>query len=183
MKGKKHTPEQIIAKLREAEAELNGGAPVAAVCQKLAISEQTFHRWRNKYGGMKADGARACNALLGDAGRDGVAAVIPSVINPQKCKSPDLLTDRSGDVSVNHISGLLHYFNSRQHPSVDQFFPLFLLCERHLFALLVAVAVVLVTAGTAIAVTVSGRVEYSPMLSSVDLRLSFNLFFREADRE
>jgi transposase-like protein len=47
MKGRKHTPEQIIARLREAEAELNGGATIGQVCQKLSISEQTFHRWRN----------------------------------------------------------------------------------------------------------------------------------------
>jgi hypothetical protein len=39
MKGKKHTPDQIIAKLREAEAELNGGSTLGQVCQKLGISE------------------------------------------------------------------------------------------------------------------------------------------------
>ena len=63
MKGKKHTPEQIIGKLREADAELNGGATIAQVCQKLAISEQTFHRWRNEYGGMKADAAKRLKEL------------------------------------------------------------------------------------------------------------------------
>ena len=63
MKGKKHSPEQIIAKLREAEAELNGGATIAAVCQKLAISEPTFHRWRQQYGGMKADAAKKLKEL------------------------------------------------------------------------------------------------------------------------
>lgn len=63
MKGKKHSPEQIIAKLREAEAELNGGASIPQVCQKLAISEQTFHRWRNQYGGMKADAAKRLKEL------------------------------------------------------------------------------------------------------------------------
>lgn len=63
MKGKKHSPEQIIAKLREAEAELNGGATIAAVCQKLAISEPTFHRWREQYGGMKADAAKKLKEL------------------------------------------------------------------------------------------------------------------------
>lgn len=63
MKGKKHSPEQIIAKLREADAELNGGAALAQVCQKLAISEQTYHRWRNQYGGMKADAARRLREL------------------------------------------------------------------------------------------------------------------------
>src|SRR5271170_5758199 len=63
MKGKKHTPEQIITKLREADAELNGGAPLASVCQKLGISEATFHRWREQYGGMKADAAKRLKEL------------------------------------------------------------------------------------------------------------------------
>jgi len=55
MKGKRHTPEQIIVLLRQAEADLGNGSSIAAVCQKLAISEQTLHRWRNQYGGMKQD--------------------------------------------------------------------------------------------------------------------------------
>jgi putative transposase len=63
MKGKKHTPEQIIAKLREADAELNGGATIGQVCQKLCISEPTFHRWREQYGGMKADAAKRLKEL------------------------------------------------------------------------------------------------------------------------
>lgn len=53
MKRKRHTPQEIIGKLREAEADHNQGATVAAVCRKLEISEQTFHRWRHLYGGMK----------------------------------------------------------------------------------------------------------------------------------
>ena len=53
MKRKRHTPQEIIAKLREAEVELNqGGATIEAVARKLEISEQTFHRWRHLYGGM-----------------------------------------------------------------------------------------------------------------------------------
>jgi transposase-like protein len=63
MKGKKHTPEQIIGKLREADAELNGGATIGQVCQKLGISEPTFHRWREQYGGMKADAAKRLKEL------------------------------------------------------------------------------------------------------------------------
>ena len=63
MKGKKHTPEQIIAKLREAEADLNGGSTIGQVCQKLAVSEQTFHRWRNQYGGMKSSAAKRMKEL------------------------------------------------------------------------------------------------------------------------
>jgi len=53
MKRKRHTPQEIIAKLREAEVELNQGATIEAVCRKLEISEQTFHRWRHEYGGLK----------------------------------------------------------------------------------------------------------------------------------
>ena len=63
MKGKKHTPEQIIAKLRKADAELNGGATIGQVCQKLGISEPTFHRWREQYGGMQADAAKRLKEL------------------------------------------------------------------------------------------------------------------------
>jgi transposase-like protein len=53
MKRKRHTPEQIIRKLREAEAQIAGGATIAAVVKKLGVSEVTFHRWRAQYGGMK----------------------------------------------------------------------------------------------------------------------------------
>lgn len=63
MKGKKHTPEQIIKKLREADAILASGKTIGEVCQQLAISEQTFHRWRNQYGGMKADEAKRLKEL------------------------------------------------------------------------------------------------------------------------
>jgi putative transposase len=63
MKRKRHTPEQIISKLRVAEAELNAGQTIGQVCQKLGISEQTFHRWRNQYGGMKSEAARRLKEL------------------------------------------------------------------------------------------------------------------------
>lgn len=63
MKGKKHKPEQVIAKLREADAMLNTGSSIGEVCQKLAISEPTFHRWRQQYGGMKSDAAKKLKEL------------------------------------------------------------------------------------------------------------------------
>src|SRR5262245_594154 len=59
----KHTPEQIITKLRAAEVELAAGLTIGQVCKKLAISEQTFHRWRQQYGGMKADDAKRLKEL------------------------------------------------------------------------------------------------------------------------
>jgi len=54
-KGRKHSPEEIIKKLRQAEVDLGSGQTVAQVCQKLEISEQTYHRWKAQYGGMKTD--------------------------------------------------------------------------------------------------------------------------------
>ena len=63
MKRKHHTPEQIIHKLREADAGLAAGQPIAAICQKLGVAEATFHRWRNQYGGMKANDARRLKEL------------------------------------------------------------------------------------------------------------------------
>ncbi len=64
MKGKRHSPEQIIVKLREADALLATGATLGQVCQKLAIAEQTFHRWRNQYGGMKVKDAKRLKELV-----------------------------------------------------------------------------------------------------------------------
>ena len=49
---KRHTPEQIVRMLREADTELDAGASVPQIARKLGISEATFHRWRNQYGGM-----------------------------------------------------------------------------------------------------------------------------------
>ena len=63
MKGKKHNPEQIIKKLREADTMLATGKTIGQVVQSLEISEQTFHRWRNQYGGMKAEEAKRLKAL------------------------------------------------------------------------------------------------------------------------
>ena len=63
MQGKKHRPEQIIRKLREAEMMLAAGKTIGQVAQSLAISEQTFHRWRNQYGGMKASEAKRLKHL------------------------------------------------------------------------------------------------------------------------
>jgi transposase-like protein len=63
MKGKKHSPEQIIKKLREADAMIAGDKTVGQVCQTLEISEQTLNRWRNQYGGMKSEEAKRLKEL------------------------------------------------------------------------------------------------------------------------
>jgi len=62
-KKKRHTPEQIIRKLEEADHRLTVGQSIAQVCQALEVSEATFHRWRNQYGGMKAEEARRLKEL------------------------------------------------------------------------------------------------------------------------
>lgn len=69
MAGKRHSAEQIIGKLREAEALLAGGASIGQVCQKLEVSEATFNRWRNQYGGMKASEAKRLKELEDENGR------------------------------------------------------------------------------------------------------------------
>jgi transposase-like protein len=60
---KRFSPEQIITMLREAEVLLNQSNPVAEVCRKLGISEQTYYRWRKEYGGMRVDQARRLKEL------------------------------------------------------------------------------------------------------------------------
>jgi putative transposase len=54
---KRHNPEQIVRKLRDADAMLNSGKELAAVLQTLEVSESTYSRWRAQYGGMKAEEA------------------------------------------------------------------------------------------------------------------------------
>jgi putative transposase len=63
MARRRHTPEQIIRKLREADRLLAEGADVADVARHLEVSEPTYHRWRNQFGGMNADNARRLKDL------------------------------------------------------------------------------------------------------------------------
>jgi putative transposase len=63
LKRARHTPEQIIRKLREAERLLGEGKTVAEAAKALEVSEPTFHRWRAQYGGMKAEDAKRLKEL------------------------------------------------------------------------------------------------------------------------
>jgi transposase-like protein len=63
MSRNRHTSEQIISKLREAEVELARGIPLAQVCKKIGVTEQTYYRWRKEYGGLKLDQARRLKEL------------------------------------------------------------------------------------------------------------------------
>ena len=63
MAKKKHTVEQIIGKLREAEVALAQGQTVGEVCRSLGVTEQTYYRWRKEYGGLKLDQAKHLKEL------------------------------------------------------------------------------------------------------------------------
>lgn len=60
---RRHTPEQIVSKLRDADAMLSSGKELAIVLQTLEIAEATYHRWRQKYGGMKSEEAKRLKQL------------------------------------------------------------------------------------------------------------------------
>jgi len=66
---KRHTPEQIVRKLHQAEAELAAGASVHEIARRLGIREATFHRWRNQYGGTKADAMKRLKELESENAR------------------------------------------------------------------------------------------------------------------
>ncbi len=63
MSKRRHTPEQIVRKLREADRLLSEGQELPEVFKHLEISEATYHRWRNQYGGMKADDVKRLKEL------------------------------------------------------------------------------------------------------------------------
>jgi putative transposase len=63
VKRRKHTPDQVVRKLREADRLLADGKDVAEVTKHLEISEQTYHRWRKQFGGLKADDAKRMKEL------------------------------------------------------------------------------------------------------------------------
>ena len=69
MKRHRHTPEQVVRKLREGERLLNEGKDLTEVLRHLEVSEATWNRWRNQYGGMKATEAKRLRELETENGR------------------------------------------------------------------------------------------------------------------
>ena len=63
MPRKRHTPEQVINKLREAEVAISGGGTVAEASRQIGVTEQTFYRWRNEYGGLRIDQVKRLKQL------------------------------------------------------------------------------------------------------------------------
>ena len=66
---KRHKPEQIVKKLRDADVMLNHGKSIEEVLKVIEISGATFHRWRNQYGGMKSEEAKRLKDLEGENAR------------------------------------------------------------------------------------------------------------------
>ena len=69
MPAKKHKPEEIIGKLREVEIMLGQGGTTAEACRRIAVSEQTYYRWRSEYGGLKLDQVKRLKQLEQENGR------------------------------------------------------------------------------------------------------------------
>ena len=69
MPTKRHSSEQIVHKLREAEVQLAKGASVKEVAKRLGITDQTFYRWRKEYGGLRVDQAKRFKQLEGENAR------------------------------------------------------------------------------------------------------------------
>ena len=63
MAKRRHTPEQVINKLREAEVAIAEGSTVAEAARRIGVTEQTFYRWRSEYGGLRVDQARRLKRL------------------------------------------------------------------------------------------------------------------------
>jgi transposase len=66
VKRRKHTPDQVVRKLREADKLLAEGKEVPEVAKHLEVSEQTYHRWRKQFGGLKANDAKRLKELTNE---------------------------------------------------------------------------------------------------------------------
>ena len=69
MSTKRHTPEQIINKLRQAEVEIANGATVSQAAKKIGVTDHTYYRWRSEYGGMRVNQARRLKELEKENGQ------------------------------------------------------------------------------------------------------------------
>jgi putative transposase len=72
MAGKKHKPEEIVAKLRQVDVVTSQGMPIADAIRSIGVTGVTYYRWRNEYGGLKSD---ELSPILGDGLKDQAAAV------------------------------------------------------------------------------------------------------------
>ena len=69
MARSRHTPEQVINKLREAEVAIAEGSTVTEAARRIGVTEQTFYHWRSEYGGLRIDQARRLKRLESENSR------------------------------------------------------------------------------------------------------------------
>ena len=120
MGRKRHTPEQIITALREAEVGLARGKSVKLISRELGITEQTYYRWRREYGGMKVSQARRLKELERENGRLKLLTVLDehtreclAIVVARKIRSHDVL-EVLADLFVRH--GPPEYLRSDNGP-------------------------------------------------------------------
>ena len=80
---KRHRPEQVVRKLAQADRMLGEGKDVAEVCRELQVCEQTYYRWRNQCGGLKADDAKRLKDLEKETPRSSGCSPTPSWSRPR----------------------------------------------------------------------------------------------------
>jgi putative transposase len=124
-KKQRHTPEQIIAKLREAEVLIAQGKTVAQASKQIGTTEQTYYRWRKEYGGLKTDQAKRLKdlekenvrlkRLLADAELD--KAILKECERRRERATPDGMADRAAEKC--RALGLTH----RLVPTMDADWP------------------------------------------------------------
>src|SRR6478752_9541203 len=67
--AKKHKPEEVVAKLRQVDVLISQGAPIAEAMRSIGVTEVTYYRWRNEYGGLKGDQVKRLKELEAENGR------------------------------------------------------------------------------------------------------------------
>ena len=69
MPTKRHTPEEIVSKLRQVDVMVAQGQPIATAVKKIGVTEQSYYRWRNEYGGLKLDQVKRLKELEAENSR------------------------------------------------------------------------------------------------------------------
>lgn len=116
MPKKRQRPEQIVGKLRDADAMLPAGKTIGQACQALEISEQTFHPWRVQNGGRKAEEAKRLKHLPAEAELD--KAILKG--DPQRGVTGKLLSPVRRRATVAHVQRPLGVSERRACRALDQ---------------------------------------------------------------
>ncbi|MDX5986378.1 IS3 family transposase [Sphingomonas echinoides] len=129
--GKKHKPEEIIGKLREAEIVLAQGGTVPDACRRLGVTEQTYYRWRKEYGGLKVDQARRMKDLERENARlrQAVSELTLDKVILQEAAPGKLLSPARRRRCIDHIKAMMPVSERRvcrvlgQHRSTQRKLP------------------------------------------------------------